>query len=156
MRYTQNDSITLTVVTALLCCSFAESDSGPLELLRFCRRDGAAVRVVIRHCVGVRGVCDGVPVAFDRHMNIVLRNVTEWYVPFRTLSNGGITESRSQRKKRKKKALNVKEVQSDEQSSGDVTLSTAVCGHVTQDAITRHLEQLFIRGDNIIMISRRS
>ena len=116
------------------------------------------MRVVIRHCVGVRGVCDGVPVAFDRHMNIVLRNVTEWYVPFRTFSNGGITESRRKRKKRRKKqALNVEEVRSDEQSSSEVTLTTAaVCSHVTEDAITRHLEQLFIRGDNIIMVSRKS
>ena len=117
------------------------------------------MRVWIRHCVGVRGVCDGVPVAFDRHMNIVLRDVTERYVPFRTFSNGGVTESRSRRRKRKKKkSLNVEEVQTDGQCFDDITISTsaAVCGHVTQSAITRHVKQLFIRGDNIILINRQS
>ena len=112
----------------------------------------------IRHCVGVRGVCEGVPVAFDRHMNIVLRNVVERYVPFRTSTNGGVTESddkRKRKKKSKKKQQSVRilgdESKTDQLSSDD---TTSLGSHVIRGAITRHLNQLFIRGDNIIMISR--
>ena len=136
-----------------------ESDLGPLELLRLCHRDRAVVRVWIRHCVGVRGMCEGVPIAFDRHMNIVLCDVTEQYVPFKTFSNGGVVESRRKRKKRnKKEALKVEERQAVERPPSGVASSTAAvtCSHmtVTQDVVTRHLKQLFIRGDNIIMICR--
>lgn len=106
-------------------------------------------------------MCEGVPVAFDRHMNLVLRNVVEQYVPFRTSANGGLTESDSKRKKRKRK--NKGREQSTEENIDDnlrTEQSTSV-GHVTSlgshvmpsGAITRRLNQLFIRGDNIIMVN---
>ena len=116
----------------------------------------------IRHCVGVRGVCEGVPVVFDRHMNLVLRDVVERYVPFRTIANGGVTESASKRKRTKRK--NKKMEQSEEENIEDVlrTEQSSSLGHVTSlgshvmppGAITRRLNQLFIRGDSIIMINR--
>ena len=124
-----------------------------------CHRDGITVRVWIRHCVGVRGVCEGVPVAFDRHMNLVLCDVVEQYVPFRTSANGGVTESDSKRKriklKRKKKEQseeNIDKSRTEQSLSGHVT---SLGSHVIPPgAITRHLNQLFIRGDNIIMVNR--
>ena len=129
-------------------------------MLRLCRCDGVSVRVWIRHCVGVRGVCEGVPVAFDRHMNLVLHDVVERYVPFRTTANGGVTESASKRKraKRKKEQSEEKNIEEDisrtEQSSS-LSRVTSLGSHVIPPgAITRHLNQLFIRGDNIIMINR--
>lgn len=128
-----------------------------------CRRDGVSVCVWIRHCVGVRGVCEGVPVAFDRHMNLVLCDVTERYVPFRTSANGGVTESCSKRKRIKRK--NKKEQQTVGESidgESKITEQSSSLGHVTPlgshvippGAITRRLNQLFIRGDNVIMINR--
>ena len=110
--------------------------------------------------MGVRGVCEGVPVAFDRHMNVVLRDVVERYVPFRTSANGGITESDSSRRKRKKKGKrkqqsvgNVNVESRTDQSSSDSVMSLG--SHVVPaGAATRHVHQLFIRGDNILMISR--
>ena len=124
-----------------------------------CRRDGVTVRVWIRHCVGVRGVCDGVPIAFDRHMNVVLRDVVEHYVPFRTVANGGVSEGRKRKKKKsKKKLLTSEEDVRTEVASDHTPLSSASssCSHVTPKSVTRHLKQLFIRGDNIIMICRPS
>ena len=127
---------------------------------------------MIRHCVGVRGVCEGVPVAFDRHMNIVLRDVTERYVPFRTSTNGGVSETKRSKKRRKKKRHPSEEQElKDEPVAGHVTSSTSCaplgtssvfddvtssCGHMTPNTITRHVKQLFIRGDNVIMIHRSS
>lgn len=121
------------------------------------------MRVWIRHCVGVRGVCEGVPVAFDRHMNLVLRDVVERYVPFRTTTNGGVTESASKRKRMKRKSKK-KEQSEQENIKDDIsrTEQSSSVGHVTSlgshvipsGAITRRLNQLFIRGDNVIMINR--
>ena len=137
---------------------FLESEQDPFELLRLCHRDGVAVRVWIRHCVGVRGMCEGVPVAFDRHMNLVLCDVIEQYVPFRTSSNGGVTESDSKRKRRKQKGKKKEQILSNvddqlrtEQASSGHVIS--LNSHVIPGAITRHVNQLFIRGDNIIMVS---
>ena len=146
---------------------FPESDLGPHDLLRTCRSDGVAVRVLIRHCLGVRGVCVGVPIAFDRHMNIVLRDVTEHCVPFRTFANGGITEGKKRRKKKQKsnegeKVQTADHVTSSSTSCDHVGVSsmydsiTSSHGHVTQNMVTRHVKQLFIRGDNIITICRHS
>lgn len=58
--------------------------------------------MLMRHCAGLRGVCEGRLIAFDRHMNLVLRDVTEWCTPFRTMANGGITLSKNQRRRRRK------------------------------------------------------
>ena len=134
-----------------------ESDLGPLELLRQCSRDGVTVRVWIRHCVGVRGVCDGVPIAFDRHMNIVLRDVVEQYVPFRTVANGGVSERKKRKKKKKKNLLTFEEaVETKEPSDHTIASASNSCSRVKPHAVTRRLKQLFIRGDNIVMINRPS
>ena len=155
-----------------MCFDYPESEKDPFELLRLCYRDGAAVRVWIRHCIGVRGVCEGIPLAFDRHMNLVLCDVTERYVPFRTSTNGGLVESSTKKKRRnRKKQLSI---QNDESTTEEQPFSddvTSLGGHVTSDArsssdhmtslgshvipgaITRRVSQLFIRGDNIIMIN---
>ena len=132
------------------------------------------MRVWIRHCVGVRGMCEGVPVAYDQHMNIVLRDVVEHYTPFRTVANGGIEGSRKKKKKKKKTQAHVepKDVQSpvesgskNDHSSMLVTTESSNKEHVTSivgsatnvpEGLTRQLKQLFIRGDNVLMVASMS
>jgi len=48
----------------------------------------------------VRGVCEGEVTAFDKHFNLVLRDVCEEYVPFRSVANGGTEGKKRKRKKR--------------------------------------------------------
>ena len=61
--------------------------------------------MTIRHCAGIRGVCEGTLVVYDKHLNLVLREVTEWYTPFRTVANGGITVHKKARRRRERRAL---------------------------------------------------
>ncbi|CAG9463561.1 unnamed protein product [Pedinophyceae sp. YPF-701] len=50
---------------------------GPFDVLRAAQRAGAKVKVVLRHAGGVSGVAMGRVVAYDKHMNLVLRDVVE-------------------------------------------------------------------------------
>lgn len=58
---------------------FEEEEKGPLTWLAGRAKNRAVVRVVTRHRRGTRGVAEGNLVAFDKHMNLVLRNVKETY-----------------------------------------------------------------------------
>ena len=130
----------------LLCCVVGENP-GPFSLLQKSRVARRHIRVTIRHCVGVRGMCEGVPVVYDKYMNIVLADVTEWCTPFRTVANGGITLSKKQRQRKKRS----EQLQQQEEGEG-VDLSGTV-GDDKKWEVCRTVKQLFIRGDNIIHIS---
>ncbi|KAL6783801.1 hypothetical protein ACKKBF_B05855 [Auxenochlorella protothecoides x Auxenochlorella symbiontica] len=52
---------------------------GPLLLLKGAMASGAPLLVVTRHAHGVRGRCTGRLAAFDKHLNLVLRDVSERY-----------------------------------------------------------------------------
>ena len=58
---------------------FEQEERGPLTWLAGRAKSRAVVRVVTRHRRGTRGVAEGNLVAFDKHMNLVLRNVKETY-----------------------------------------------------------------------------
>lgn len=77
-----------------------EPINGPIRLLQDCHTHKRELQVWIRHSSGLRGVCIGHLVAFDRHMNIVLSNVTEYYTPLQTVSNGGMKKRRKRKSRR--------------------------------------------------------
>ena len=57
----------------------AKARGGPLSLLVRAQERGHRVVVATRHASGVRGVARATVVAFDRHLNMVLRDVRETY-----------------------------------------------------------------------------
>ena len=57
----------------------AKARGGPLSLLVRAQERGVRVVVVTRHASGVRGEARANVVAFDRHLNMVLRDVREKY-----------------------------------------------------------------------------
>jgi len=52
---------------------------GPLGMLLQCMKQQTRIRVIIRNVADIRGFCVGFLQAFDKHMNLVLRNVLEEY-----------------------------------------------------------------------------
>lgn len=55
--------------------------SGPLELLYNAYTNRQRIRVMIRYVDSIRGTLTGQLVAFDKHFNMILRNVDESYTP---------------------------------------------------------------------------
>ena len=61
-----------TVFSIYLCFnSFSGFDKGPLNILKRSVQEKLKVKVFTRNVRGMRGVCVGYVVAFDKHMNLV-------------------------------------------------------------------------------------
>nr|6V4X_D Chain D, U7 snRNA-associated Sm-like protein LSm11 [Homo sapiens] len=93
-------------------------EGSPLGELHRCIREGVKVNVHIRTFKGLRGVCTGFLVAFDKFWNMALTDVDETY-------RKPVLQSR--KKKRKPKVD-------------------------YQQVFTRHINQIFIRGENVLLV----
>lgn len=50
---------------------------GPMSLLQRCMNDRIRIKVLTRNMAGIRGYCVGYLLAFDKHFNMALEDVTE-------------------------------------------------------------------------------
>lgn len=118
-------------------------NAGPLSVLRQCFQEKHRVRVVTRHRKGVRGICWGFLVAFDKYMNMVLKDVDEEYTTLiKILRHTG-----------KLMMENVEGVENDGDEGRSSTRGRMrLCRK--QDHRKRHIAQLLLRGDSVVMISR--
>ena len=97
---------------------------GPLSVLEKAMRTKQRVLVVTRHGSGVRGVCLGLVSAFDKHFNVVLRDVDERYtVLHKRAPDEGASGASAKRWKKK-------------------------LGYYK-----RHLPQVLLRGEGIVLVS---
>ncbi|KAJ0408980.1 hypothetical protein P43SY_002859 [Pythium insidiosum] len=104
---------------------------GPFTVLRRCFLERKRVRVVVRRVNSVRGVCAGFLKAFDKHMNLVLLDVTEIVIPH------GIYERRD------RAAAQQEPVE---------LFSVADDARNRTFTVKQYSKQLFVRGDNIVMV----
>jgi len=111
----------------------AEHEKGPLSLLHTAFVKRQRVRVVIRYVNGIRGTLTGYFIAFDKHFNMLLRDVDEVYSP-RYVSSEPLSNVERELKRRQI-AVNV-----DSQQPGEWSVRQ------------RHMKQMMVRGDNVVLV----
>ncbi|OWZ16225.1 hypothetical protein PHMEG_00010011 [Phytophthora megakarya] len=114
---------------------------GPFRILRRCFLERMRVLVVVRRVNSVRGTCSGFLKAFDKHLNLVLLDVTQEFVPLNT----------------HEKLL--REVREGKRTASDAVFSVtdrrrnrrvlASAGGTQRE----YIKQIFVRGDNVVSVS---
>ena len=105
---------------------------GPLVVLESCMRERRRVRVRVRRREG-SCTCDGYLAAFDRHMNLVLTDVTESY------------HALTLRPRREVNPMPTNALSRSQRRKGSRLLRVVA---PTQ----RHLSQLLVRGDSVLVV----
>ncbi|KAG6614608.1 Ribonucleoprotein LSM domain [Phytophthora cinnamomi] len=114
---------------------------GPFQVLRRCFLERMRVFVVVRRINSVRGTCSGFLKAFDKHMNLVLLDVTQEFVPHSTHERL------------------LREVREGTRAASDAVFSVA--DHRRNQRVLasaggtqrEYIKQVFIRGDNVVSVS---
>ena len=121
-------------------------EKGPLSVLNKAFIGRKRVRILIRYVNGIRGTLTGYLVAFDKHMNMILRDVDEVYSPrhVNKSSNNDNNDSLSNvdvEVLRRQQAFHQQQHQSvNGASSSWWTLRQ------------RHMKSIMVRGDNVVLV----
>lgn len=134
---------------------------GPYSVLASIFVNRQRVRVVVRYVNGIRGTVTGYLVAFDKHMNLILRDADEVYSP-RLVAAATTTETGENDGEHR---LSNVEVELQRRQSG---LTGRVVEHQNTTTTTatnvqqyhrpgwcvrqRHMAQILVRGDNVVLV----
>ncbi|KAB0802092.1 hypothetical protein PPYR_04278 [Photinus pyralis] len=115
-----------------------ETIKGPIKLLTKCKDERIQIKVWTRHSHGIRGYCIGYVTIFDKHWNLGLEEVTEtWTRPKRRKIPAGMEMQECEISKGRLVPPPIKVIKSDEKF----------------ETCERHIDQLVIRGEQIVMIA---
>ena len=120
--------------------------SGPLSLLRAIQQQRQCVRVLVRYVDCIRGTLTGYLLAFDKHMNMILRDVDENYTSRVT----SILKSSSESYPWSKEELETRR-------RCDCIPKAEAGGKQRGTYISsgqRHMHQVLVRGDCVVMVWR--
>ena len=118
-------------------------NSGPLSLLHSIHVQRQRVRVMVRYVDCIRGTLTGYLIAFDKHMNLLLRDVDEVYTSRLTKVIEDADLSKSELELERRKCTEV----ASKRGNGDAKPHN----HRVKVG-KRHMHQLLVRGDNVVSI----
>jgi small nuclear ribonucleoprotein (snRNP)-like protein len=138
-------------------------NDGPLSLLYTIHIKRQRVRVMIRYNDCIRSTLTGYLLAFDKHMNMILRDVDEVYTPRVTKLYHGMGLSKGELEFQRRTCIvdgrigfggsqynkknNVKE-----SLSAVSSLSDSESRSRRMKVKQRHCQQILVRGDNVVMV----
>mmetsp|Transcript_8484 Transcript_8484/g.15996 ORF Transcript_8484/g.15996 Transcript_8484/m.15996 type:complete len:369 (-) Transcript_8484:56-1162(-) len=121
--------------------------SGPLSLLHSIHVNRQRVRVMIRFVDCIRGTLTGYVIAFDKHMNMLMRDVDEVYTSriTKVLEAEDMTKPELELERRKciEQAI-----------TKEKNPLVSCCVNPRVKVGRRHLQQILVRGDNVVSIWR--
>lgn len=131
--------------------------SSPLADLYQCITNEQKMKIWTRNYKEVRGVMTGYIIAFDKHWNIVLRDVDEVYLkpkksktPFlREISSSDVFEEMPAKVPRQKKDA---APPPEPPKPKDAEKKRKRRKKAKSTSAKRHVDKLFVRGDNIVMV----
>jgi small nuclear ribonucleoprotein (snRNP)-like protein len=119
-------------------------DSGPISVLYKLRQK--RVTVVVRYVNAIRGSLTGTLIAFDKHMNMILKDVVEEYSP-RPVGHDGKDKSNLEVELERRVHTDlIMRKSKDTKVHGDMLLSTGTTLNVQR----REMRQLLVRGDMVV------
>ena len=154
---------------------FSENEAGPLSVIATAVSERRRVRIVTRHRRGVRGSMIGLVLLFDEHCNMVMRDVDEEYVvrlrrgrrierirsvgstsmdleTTRTPNEYGVEQNQERINKKENELVgNMRRIEG-ESMSGRGTEETVVRYRPKTEKRRRHLSQVLLRGESIVLV----
>ena len=124
-------------------------NNGPLSLLYNTHIKKQRIRIMIRYNDCIRSTLTGYLLAFDKHMNMILRDVDEVYTSRVTKAFHDKDYTKSELEYKRRTCIVDGSVKRDSRSNDKI-------GEPKLIVKQRHFHQLLVRGDNVVMVWRSS